>query len=181
MNRVVNSVIGGWTVSGLWRWSTGYPFTLISPEWATNYDLETPAVPISSARPKTGGFIVAQATSGTGPNVFKDPGITDPTNPNAAINLFRPAYPGEGGLRNGLRGPGTFDIDTTLTKSWPIKESQLVKLSWSMYNMTNSVRFDVGTMQLNGNDQLSASSSFGNFSSTLSNPRVMEFMLRYVF
>jgi hypothetical protein len=36
-------------------------------------------------------------------------------------------------------------------------------------------------MQLNGNDQLSASSSFGNFSSTLSNPRVMEFMLRYIF
>ena len=181
MNRVVNSVIGGWTVSGLWRWSSGYPFTLISPEWATNYDLETPAVPVSSARPKTGSFIVDQATGGTGPNVFKDPGITDSNNLNAAINLFRPAYPGEGGLRNGLRGPGTFDIDTTVTKSWPIKESQLVKLSWSMYNMTNSVRFDVGTMQLNGNDQLSASSSFGNFSSTLSNPRVMEFMLRYVF
>jgi hypothetical protein len=181
MNGVANSVFGGWTVSGLWRWSTGYPFTLISPEWATNYDLETPAVPISNARPKTGSFIVAQATGGTGPNVFKDPGITDPSNSNAAINLFRPAYPGEGGLRNGLRGPGTFDIDTTLTKSWAIKEGQLVKFSWSMYNVTNSVRFDVGTMQLNGNDQLSASSSFGNFSSTLSNPRVMEFMLRYVF
>ncbi|MGA8505751.1 MAG: carboxypeptidase-like regulatory domain-containing protein [Candidatus Sulfotelmatobacter sp.] len=181
MGRVANSVLGGWTVSGLYRWSSGYPFTLISPAWATNYDLETPAVPVSSARPKTGSFIVAQAGGGTGPNVFQDPGITDPTNPNAAINLFRPAYPGEGGMRNGLRGPGTFDIDTTVTKSWAIRESQLVKFSWSMYNVTNSARFDVGTMQLNGNDQLSASSSFGNFSSTLSNPRVMEFMLRYVF
>jgi hypothetical protein len=182
MNRVANSVVGGWTLSGLWRYSTGYPFTLISPEWATNYDLETPAVPISSARPKTGSFIVAQSGGGTGPNVFQDPGITDAgTNPNAAINLFRPAYPGEGGLRNGLRGPGTFDIDTTVTKSWPIRESQFVKFSWSMYNVTNTARFDVGTMQLNSNDQLSASSSFGNFSSTLSNPRVMEFMLRYVF
>ena len=60
------------------------------------------AVPLSSARPKTGSFIVAQAGGGTGPNVFKDPGITDPSNPNAAINLFRPAYPGEAGLRNGL-------------------------------------------------------------------------------
>ncbi len=182
MGKVADSVLGGWTLSGLWRWSTGYPFTLISPEWATNYDLETPAVPISSARPKTGEFIVAQAGGGTGPNVFQDPGITDSgTNSNAAINLFRPAYPGEGGMRNGLRGPGTFDIDTTVTKSWAIKEGQLVKFSWSMFNVTNSARFDVGTMQLNGNDQLSASSSFGNFSSTLSNPRVMEFMLRYIF
>jgi hypothetical protein len=182
MGSVANAVLGGWTFSGLGRYSTGYPFSLISPEWATNYDLETPAVPISSARPKTGSFIVAQAGGGTGPNVFKDPGITDAgTNPNAAINLFRPAYPGEGGLRNGLRGPGTFGIDTTVTKSWAVRESQLVKFSWSMFNVTNSARFDVGTMQLNGNDQLSASSSFGNFSSTLSNPRVMEFMLRYIF
>jgi hypothetical protein len=182
MGSFANAIIGGWTLSGLWRWSTGYPFSLISPEWATNYDLETPAVPISSARPKTGGYIVAQAGGGTGPNVFQDPGITDAaTNPNAAINLFRPAYPGEGGLRNGLRGPGTFDIDTTIAKSWSIHEGQLVKFSWSMYNVTNSARFDVGTMQLSGNNSLSTSSSFGNFSSTLSNPRVMEFMLRYVF
>ena len=42
------------TLSGLWRYSTGYPFTLYSPEWATNYDLENPAVPLSSARPKLG-------------------------------------------------------------------------------------------------------------------------------
>ena len=183
MGGVANSVFGGWTISGLYRWSSGYPFTLISPAWATNYDLETPAVPVSSARPKTGQFIVAQAGGGTGPNVFQNPGITaaSSSDPGAAINLFRPAYPGEGGMRNGLRGPGTFDIDTTVAKSWVVREGQLVKFSWSMFNVTNSARFDVGTMQLNGNDQLSASSSFGNFSSTLSNPRVMEFMLRYIF
>jgi hypothetical protein len=182
MGSFANAIVGGWTVSGLGRYSTGYPFTLLSPEWATNYDLETPAVPISSARPKTGSYIVAQSNGGTGPNVFQDPGITDAaTNPNAAINLFRPAFPGEGGLRNGLRGPGTFNIDTTVTKSWAIRESQLVKFSWSMFNVTNTARFDVGTMQLSGNNSLSTSSSFGNFSSTLSNPRVMEFMLRYVF
>jgi hypothetical protein len=36
-------------------------------------------------------------------------------------------------------------------------------------------------MALNGNNSLSSSSSLGNFSSTLSNPRVMEFGLRYTF
>ncbi|MGA8213742.1 MAG: carboxypeptidase-like regulatory domain-containing protein [Candidatus Sulfotelmatobacter sp.] len=181
IGRFTNAVFGGWTVSGLWRWSTGYPFSTFSPEWATNFQLETPGVPISSARPKTGSFIVAQASGGTGPNVFKDPGITDSTNANAAINLFRAAYPGEEGLRNGLRGPGTFNIDTGVSKTWPIKESQFVKFNWSMYNVTNTARFDVGTMSLDDNTSLSSSSSFGNFSSTLSNPRVNEFMLRYVF
>ncbi len=186
MNRFANAVLGGWTVAGLWRWSSGYPFSLFSPEWATNFQLESPAVPVSSARPKTGSFIVQQAacngnvTFCTGPNVFQNPGIIG-SDPNSAIKLFRPAYPGEAGLRNGLRGPGTFDIDATVAKSWNITESQYVKFSWSLYNVTNSARFDVGTMQLNGNNSLSSSSSFGNFSSTLSNPRVMEFMLRYSF
>ena len=181
MGRFANAVVGGWTVSGLWRWSTGYPFSLLSPEWATNFQLQTQAVPLSSARPKMGSFIVPQAGGGTGPNVFQDPGITDATNPNAAINLFRPAFPGEAGLRNGLRGPGTFNIDTGVAKTWPIRESQSVKFSWQVFNVLNSARFDVGTMSLNGNAYLSSSSSFGNFSSTLSNPRVMEFGLRYTF
>lgn len=181
MNGFANAILGGWTISGLWRWSTGYPFSLLSPEWATDFQLETQAVPITSARPKTGSFIVPEATGGTGPNVFKDPGISDPTNPGAAINLFRPAYPGEGGLRNGLRGPGTFNIDTGLLKGWQIREGQTLKFSWEMFNVTNTPRFDVGTMYLDGNTSLSNVTSFGNFSSTLSNPRVMEFALRYSF
>ena len=182
MGRIANAVLGGWTVSGLVRWSTGYPFSLFSPAWATNFQLQTPAVPVSSARPTTGNFIVAQANGGTGPNVFQDPGITDAgTNANAAINLFRPAYPGEEGLRNGMRGPGTFNIDTGLAKSWHFTESQFVKVGWQMFNATNTPRFDVGTMSLNGNNSLSSSSSFGNFSSTLSNGRVMEFSIRYSF
>jgi hypothetical protein len=180
--RLANAVVGGWTVSGLWRWSTGYPFSLYSPEWSTNFQLQSPGIPISSARPKTGSFIVNEPAGGTGPNVFQDPGITDAaTNPNAAINLFRSAYPGEVAFRNGLRGPGTFNIDTNLLKNWSIREGQLLTFNWSVYNMTNSPRFDVGTMSVNGNTSLSSVSSFGNFSSTLSNPRVMEFGLRYSF
>jgi hypothetical protein len=180
MGSFANAVFGGWTVSGLWRWSSGYPFSLFSPAWATNFQLQSPAVPVSTARPRTGSFIVTQASGGTGPNVFQDPGIAD-NNPNSALNLFRPAYPGEAGLRNGLRGPGTFNIDTGLSKGWKITESQSVKFTWETFNITNTPRFDVGTMALNGNNSLSSSTSFGNFSSTLSNPRVMEFALRYTF
>jgi hypothetical protein len=180
MGSFANAIFGGWTVSGVWRWSSGYPFSLFSPEWATNFQLQTPAVPISNQLPKTGSYIVAQASGGTGPNVFQDPGIVNP-DANSAINLFRAAFPGEAGLRNGLRGPGTFNIDSGVSKTWTITESQFVKFNWSMYNVTNSARFDVGTMSLNGNTSLSSSSSLGNFSSTLSNPRVMEFALRYTF
>jgi len=181
LGRLGNGLIGGWTYSGLYRWSSGYPFTLFSPAWATNFNLQSPAVPVSGARPKTGTFIVGQAGGGTGPNVFQDPGITDNGNPNAAINLFRPEYPGEQGLRNGLRGPGTFNVDMGLAKNWNITEGQFIKFSWQVFNVLNMPRFDVGTMSINGNTSLASVSSFGNYSSTLSNPRVMEFSLRYTF
>jgi hypothetical protein len=57
----------------------------------------------------------------------------------------------------------------------------VVKFTWETFNITNTPRFDVGTMQLNGNNNISNSSSFGNFSSTLSQQRVMEFAIRYSF
>ena len=137
---------------------------------------------LTGPKPQTGSFIVPQVNGGTGPNVFKDPGITDAsTNPDAAINVIRPAFPGEKGDRNIFRGPGTFNIDTGLSKLWHTTESQTLKFTWEVFNLTNSPRFDVGTMSINGNTTLSSVSSFGNFSSTLSNPRVMEFALRYSF
>ena len=180
MGRIANGVLGGWSISGLWRWSTGYPFSAFSPEWPTNYNLEPFAV-LSGKMPQTGSFIVPQASGGTGPNVFKDPGITDPNNPNAAINQLRSAFPGETGDRNMFRGPGTFNIDAGLMKLFPITESQSVKLTWQVFNVTNSPRFDVGTMSIAGNTFLNEQSVFGNFSSTLSNARVMELALRYSF
>jgi hypothetical protein len=169
MGRLANAIVGGWTLSGLWRWSSGYPFTVSSGfGWATNFELESSAI-LNGPKPKTGTFKLA----GNTPNVFADPA--------AALGVFRESFPGESGQRNELRGPGTFNIDLGLHKSWNITEAQSIKFTWETFNVTNSPRFDVGTMQLNGNNSLSNSTSFGNFSSTLSQQRVMEFALRYTF
>jgi hypothetical protein len=170
---LVNGVIGGWKFAGLSRWSSGYPFTVGSGfGWATNFELESAAI-LNGTTPQTGSFVL----NGTTPNVFSNP----LTGSNAAINQFRLAFPGESGQRNELRGPGTFNLDVALSKSWNITESQSIKFSWENFNLTNTPRFDVGTMQLSGNNSVSNSTNFGNFLSTLSNPRVMEFALRYSF
>jgi hypothetical protein len=85
-----------------------------------------------------------------------------------------------------LRGPGYFEIDLGLGKSWNISESQAVKFSWEIFNLTNTTRFDVGSLQAFGNDGGGNISfingvSFGKFASTLTKPRVMQFALRYRF
>jgi len=130
---------------------------------------------LDGKRPQTGTFIVNGQ-----PNVFKNPNNT--ADPNSAINQFRAALPGESGQRNNLRGPGTFNIDASVSKGWNFTERQSLRFSAEAFNLTNTPRFDVGTMQLNlAGNSITNASSFGNFNSTLSNPRVLEFALRYSF
>ena len=90
------------------------------------------------------------------------------------------------GLRNNTRSPGFFAVDLGLSKRWkmPWSEGQSLQFRWEVFNLRNSVRFDVqsangyvsGDSLANGN-----SSNFGNFSGTLTNPRIMQFALRYEF
>ena len=60
----------------------------------------------------------------------------------------------------------------------PWKESHSMKLAWSVYNLTNSVRFD----PLSINSSLDVyGSTFGDYTRLSTKPRVMEFSLRYEF
>jgi hypothetical protein len=167
--RWLNAVIGGWQWSGLARWTSGFPTTIETfTSFPTNWYLPSTAI-LSGPTPRTGAFIEQNGN----PNLFKDP--------IAAQGAFRYSLPGESGQRNELRGPGFFGIDSGLSKSWPFTESQTLKFSWEVFNVTNAVRFDVAPLpQTTG--QLDATSNvFGSFTSTLTKPRVMQFALRYSF
>lgn len=170
---ITNGFLGGWSLSGLFRWTSGFPVT-VQPgtNWPTNAGLTSAAVQTRPTGP-TGAFMVNGS-----PNLFQ--------NPAAAIEDFRFAYPGESGERNTLRGPGYFGIDAGLSKSWNITESQAVKFSWETFNVTNTTRFDVGSLQAFGNEgggnlNFTNSVSFGKFTSTLTKLRLMQFALRYSF
>ena len=119
MGSALDALLGGWQISGLWRWSSGFPFT-VEPGlgfWSTDWQLTSPVMMTSAKPPETGRFLVP-ATTGSPvlPNVFKDP--------SQAIQDFRVALACESGQRNNLRGPGTFDIDAALGKSWKITEGK---------------------------------------------------------
>jgi hypothetical protein len=163
----LNAFIGGWQWSGLARWTSGFPTTVETfCCFPTNWELPSAAI-LRGAKPETGAFIDQNGN----PNLFKDP--------TTAINAFRFSYPGESGQRNELRGPGFFGIDNGLSKSWPIKESQSLKFSWEVFNVTNAVRFDAAASALDFD--LTSVTAFGIYGSTLTQPRVMQFMLRYTF
>jgi hypothetical protein len=66
-----------------------------------------------------------------------------------------------------------------LAKRWriPRLEGHSVQARWSVFNVLNTTRFNVYSMQ----DEWGAASTFGNYTSTLTNPRVMELALIYQF
>jgi hypothetical protein len=118
------------------------------------------------AMPATGTYMDAEGD----PNLFKDP--------TQAMKAFRAAYAGESGQRNNIYGPGYFGIDGGISKAWHLAEGHDLKFSWEVFNTTNSVRFDGGTATTFA---LDAGPSFGKYSQTVSNKRVMQFALRYEF
>jgi hypothetical protein len=167
--RLLNGIIGGWQLSGLARWTSGFPTTIETfTSFPTNWELPSAAI-LNGHKPKTGEFIDQNGN----PNLFQ--------NPTAAQGDFRYSYPGESGQRNELRGPGYFGIDTGLSKQWPITESQNLKFSWEIFNLTNSVRFDVSALPQSTGQLDQPQGVFGNYSNTLTKPRVMQFALRYSF
>jgi Carboxypeptidase regulatory-like domain/TonB-dependent Receptor Plug Domain len=163
---MLNELVGGWRISGLFRWSSGFPITVDNgPQWSTNWNIEGDAEPVGPGLPaKESHKDAANAF------IFADPG--------AALNDFRPDWPGESGVRNNVTGDGLFDIDTGVSKDFALGESKRLEFTWQTFNLTNSVRYDVRTAQ----PSISyGPGQFGKYNSTLTTPRFMQFALRFVF
>jgi len=169
---VANAIVGGWSLSGLARWSSGFPLTIGNGgTWPTNWQLQGAATQIGPVH--TGVTKQSSEFPSQVPNIFVDP------NGPTGIGAFRHDFPGESGGRNQIRGPGFAGLDAALSKSWkmPYAESHLLKFRWEVFNVLNHPEFDVNTVT----NEIDQQGSFGAFSGLLTNPRVMQFALRYEF
>ncbi|HTB98700.1 MAG TPA: carboxypeptidase-like regulatory domain-containing protein [Terracidiphilus sp.] len=175
--RVVDAIVGGWQWSGLNRWTSGLPFSLIAPGWSTDWQVQ--------------GYGIKTANVGAHTHIVNGVPVAldNPTAVNDGVENggtpMRLPYPGEAGQRNVFRGDGFFDIDTGLSKRWALNDQRAFKFAVEAFNVTNSVRFDTDT---NGTILYSSSltneltgGSLGAYSSTLTLPRVMQFSLRFDF
>jgi hypothetical protein len=169
VGKGLDAIIGGWQLSGLFRLTSGFPFSVTNGyQWPTDWDLSGNA------------YLVGNVKTGT----FHSP--TDPTvvsafsNFSSAQSSFVEPLPGQAGQRNNLRGPGYFSMDAGLSKRWtmPWAEKQSLQLRWEVFNVFNAVRFDPQSV----NAALDYSgSTFGQYTRLSTNPRVMQFALRFEF
>jgi hypothetical protein len=175
---VADALIGGWELSGVARWASGYPFTVDNGNnWATNWDEQGIAQMI--AKPKISHHIDPKGTV----SVFTDP--------LAAFNDFQKPFPGQSGSRNAIRGDGYAGLDMALNKRWrmPI-EGHSLQFRWEVFNVANLHRFNAlsglgtqacGCIASLQQVALPSGNTFGNYTGLLTLPRVMQFALRYEF
>jgi hypothetical protein len=135
-----------------------------------SYAIQTGAIPAYQTT-KNGP---APTKSGkSGPNLFTDPGAVF-----AAYNL---PLAGDSGQRNGIRGDGYYGIDLGIGKRFQLftlkDVAHSIQFRAESFNVTNSVRFDPNSASVN----ILNPARFGQYTGTLTRPRVFQFSLRYEF
>jgi hypothetical protein len=169
-NRTLNVLVSHWTISGIYRKSSGAPVNVV-----------------------TGGD---QALSGTvlqRPNQIRENAYKDQSGgprtqwlDPAAFTLPAAGTYGNVGW-NSFVGPGTWSFDMSLSRSFNFRETQRFEIRAEAFNVTNSFRpagiagapslgGGVGT----GNSTALSSNTFGQINSSL-DPRVLQFAIKYVF
>jgi hypothetical protein len=180
MNRGMDAFVGGWQLTGIFRYNTGLPETTApydDARWATNWNVQadvTPTIPTSSCASR-----------------IDTPKLFGGCDLKAIYQGFRNAYPGETGPRNWLRLPGYLNADLGLGKTFtmPWSENQKLQLRWEVFNVANyqpmgaidTSRTGFGVARDPKIRGLNPPSNWSNFTAIQGTPRVMQVGLRYSF
>jgi hypothetical protein len=133
-----DEVIGGWELSGLPSWHTGTPYMANSVAFLMSYSNEDPAILTGSLGPMKSHVTV----QGGQVYAFK--------NYQQAYSQYRGPVGFEIGSRNNLRGPGFFDLDLGVGKTFPIyKEGVKLKFRVDAFNALNHPNFEAPSFQNN--------------------------------
>jgi len=188
-NRALQAVLGGWQVSGIFRWNTGLPTgsPFDDARWATNWNVQANVTPINQIH-TCPSRIGTPSPVGTGaPKLFGGSGCDI----KSIYQNFRNAYPGETGPRNYIRLPGYANVDLGLAKTFnmPWSEKHQLQLRWDVFNVANHQSFGLIDGSRTGfgvvrDPALRGSNppdNWSNFTQIQGQPRVMQIGARYSF
>jgi hypothetical protein len=184
-NGFVDSIIGGWQISGIFRWNSGLPVGFYGDSgvfddtrWATNWNAQSNVTRIRPVKTcPTRGDATAPAKL-FGCNTLE------------AYRSFRNAKPGETGDRNVFRVPGYVVLDMGLGKSFtmPWSERHKLQIRVEAFNITNTQRLGQYDTSRTGfgvvldPETATPPSNWSNFIAPIQGaPRVMQFGFRYQF
>jgi Carboxypeptidase regulatory-like domain len=179
-SRLMNTLIGGWDISGVTEWHTGQAWGTNSQAFVASYSNNAPGILIGSP-----AVVATNVTKlpGGGVNIFK--------NQAAAAGAYEGPIGFQIGSRNSLRGADFFNQDLGLAKTFPITAERLnLKFRADAFNVFNHPNFSLPQSNVfNGYDQQDIlSATFGQISKTVTpsgnlnnGARVLQLALRLEF
>ena len=166
-----HALLGGWHISGITTFQSGSPFTVLDSAAAGAYGLlgtGTPTTPnfVMSVDPMTSGSVTTRLSDYVNINAFT---------PAEAIGLD--GSTGFGNLgRNTFRGPFQQNWDFSAGKSFTITEHQALRFTADFFNLFNHPNFaNPGFLDIE------SPSNFGQITSTVGTPRLVQFSAKYSF
>ncbi len=182
-NKLVNEVLGGWQWSGKIIWRSGLPFSILDN---------------NTALANGGGSLLAtqigpspQTSCGSGAALT--PGNGSPClNANAFLNTAPCPGPCYTGLseqnRNQFRGPGYFNVDMALFRTFSFRERAKLAVGLQAFNVFNHPNFGLPDNGVGDQNfglitgmQGTPTSPYGNFLGFDSSPRVAQLTAKVVF
>jgi hypothetical protein len=144
-NGIANAVLGGWQVGSIVSARTGFPVEIYVTRPDVVYKDASGLYFTSAAAGRTA---VINTPGGGSSRAFRRPDLVSGVNPflsNGALNpaAFSVPVPGTfGNLQRGsIHGPGAWQADLTLQKTFPVRESVNVQFRAEIYNLFNHPNF----------------------------------------
>jgi hypothetical protein len=128
-NRLVNAFVGGWNVNYIFTYQTGQPFNVGCPT-ATTSDFGCNADLVPGQNPYAGG---RTATQWLNPGAFAQP--------PAATAIGQTNFAPLGGQPNQVRGPGFYNFDSSLFKSFATGGETSLQFRLEAFNTLNHPMF----------------------------------------
>jgi hypothetical protein len=178
-----HKVLGGWTISGITTAQSGQPFSVNDSGAGSAFIANGLAFGTLGASLAPGATIQSAHTSGSvqhrldgylNINNFTTAPLADPAgcalDPNACTTGF-------GDLRRNLyRGPFQQNWDFSLIKNFSITEQQQLRFQTDFFNIWNHANFANPAAT-----DIENPGAFAKIVSTVGNPRLIQFSLRYAF
>jgi hypothetical protein len=153
---ILARMAGGWQLNGTWQVQQGRPFTVASSATALN------TIGNAQTADQVLEFVDFPHEVGRGAKWFNPKAFADPK-----------ARFGTTG-RNILFGPGMFQLNGSLFRSFRIRERITSQFRWELFNATNTPTFGQPAATV-------TSSGFGEITSATATERRMRFALKFLF
>ncbi|MGI8961816.1 MAG: TonB-dependent receptor domain-containing protein, partial [Bryobacteraceae bacterium] len=184
---VLNGIIGGWQLTGMFNAQSGVPLTITGPCNGVTCRPNLVGDPTSFGGSRTKAQQIAQWFN---PAAFAPVFGNDPAfwaNPDVNSNSWWQF--GTAGIDlPGARSPGFWNLDSSLLKDFHIGEEHYFQFRWEVFNTLNHQNLGLPNTRYclppgpNGQTNLvqQAGCTFGEITNVQTDPRAMEFALKFV-